>query len=128
MGGNRDRDSPLGQETHQPGTAGHGIQFVRPCRACRVSMPQRAVLRSGLPSWLPIRRPPFCFLFCYDQVNKFISIASKLKKMHNYNTLMAIVSGLNMAVVQRLRKTWAGVKKKRVRKLAALEGTLVPLL
>lgn len=61
-------------------------------------------------------------------MNKFISIASKLKKMHNYNTLMAIVSGLNMAVVQRLRKTWAGVKKKRVRKLAALEGTLVPLL
>lgn len=36
-------------------------------------------------------------------IEKFINVALELKKMNNYNSLMAIIAGLNMAPINRLK-------------------------
>lgn len=36
-------------------------------------------------------------------MEKFINVALELKKMNNYNSLMAIIAGLNMAPINRLK-------------------------
>jgi len=42
-------------------------------------------------------------------IRKFIKIAYKLYKFHNYNSLMQILSGLHNVSVSRLRSAWAGL-------------------
>uniref|UniRef100_A0A6B2L162 Ras-GEF domain-containing protein n=1 Tax=Arcella intermedia TaxID=1963864 RepID=A0A6B2L162_9EUKA len=44
-------------------------------------------------------------------VTKFMNIAKHLKDLNNYNTLMAIIAGLNTVSVSRLKQTFASVKK-----------------
>lgn len=39
-------------------------------------------------------------------ITKWIDIAYACAEMHNYNTLMEILGGLNSHPVSRLKKTW----------------------
>eukprot|EP01104_Vermistella_antarctica_P012347 TRINITY_DN355_c0_g4_i3.p1 TRINITY_DN355_c0_g4~~TRINITY_DN355_c0_g4_i3.p1 ORF type:complete len:376 (+),score=86.51 TRINITY_DN355_c0_g4_i3:331-1458(+) len=43
-------------------------------------------------------------------LSRFISLAQSCRKLRNYNTLMQIVSGLNMTPVSRLKRTWKALK------------------
>jgi hypothetical protein len=39
-------------------------------------------------------------------IKSFIWVAQCAREMRNYNTMLEITAGLNMAAVQRLRRTW----------------------
>eukprot|EP01116_Phalansterium_solitarium_P022542 TRINITY_DN7483_c0_g1_i1.p1 TRINITY_DN7483_c0_g1~~TRINITY_DN7483_c0_g1_i1.p1 ORF type:complete len:750 (+),score=198.76 TRINITY_DN7483_c0_g1_i1:128-2377(+) len=53
-------------------------------------------------------------------IKQFIVIAELLRESHNYNTLMAVISGLNHGAVSRLNQTWAALPKPYVSSLATL--------
>ncbi len=72
-------------------------------------------------------------------IEKFISLANKLFKLHNYNTLLAVLGGLTafpglnflhfclatvLIAVQRLVSTWKNVSKKRMKKFEALNNLM----
>ncbi|ORY01559.1 ras GEF [Basidiobolus meristosporus CBS 931.73] len=50
----------------------------------------------------------------------FIKIGEQCYKLHNYNTLMAIMSALNSTTITRLRKTWEPLSNKTKATLEAL--------
>lgn len=52
-------------------------------------------------------------------INFFIDVAKHCLKIGNYNSLMAIVTGLNMNAVGRMSKTWQKVNKGRFKKVEA---------
>jgi len=45
-------------------------------------------------------------------LTKFIMIAQHLHELHNFNTLMGVVAGINMSAVSRLKHTFADLDKK----------------
>lgn len=49
-----------------------------------------------------------------EVISKFINICSKLREYHNFDSLQAIISGLNNASVYRLKQTWEKMRKKKV--------------
>lgn len=57
-------------------------------------------------------------------LTKFVKVARCLAKLHNYNSLMSILSGLNCAAAHRLAKTRARLDKKTAQQLERLQ-TLV---
>ena len=59
-------------------------------------------------------------------VEKFIKIAKDLEKYRNYNALVAVVSGLNLAAIQRLKLTWEGVSDRLKDILTELEEVVSP--
>ena len=59
-------------------------------------------------------------------IEKFIKIAKELEKLRSYNALVAIVSGLNLAAVSRLKLTWGGVSDKSKEILSELETVVSP--
>lgn len=61
-------------------------------------------------------------------VEKCIQLACELYKLRNYNSLMAVVSGLNSSSVRRLKMTWSRVRNKFLYKLYKLERLLHPKL
>ena len=60
-------------------------------------------------------------------VEKFIKIANHCFKLNNFNTTMAIVSGLNLNSVSRLKQTWELVEPKKKKQLERLEEIMTPL-
>jgi len=44
-------------------------------------------------------------------LKRFINLAKKLQEMRNFNSLMAVLAGLNMAPVRRLKKMWKKITK-----------------
>lgn len=46
-------------------------------------------------------------------LEKIVDIARCLVDLHNMSSLFGIVCGLNFFSVERLKKTWAGVSKKK---------------
>ncbi|KAK9723271.1 hypothetical protein K7432_002068 [Basidiobolus ranarum] len=56
---------------------------------------------------------------CY-LLKHFIKIGEQCYKLHNYNTLMAIMSALNSTTITRLRKTWEPLSNKTKTVLEAL--------
>jgi len=46
-------------------------------------------------------------------VNKFIGVASRLRQLNNYNTLMGVVAGFNTSSVSRLKHTFNGIKGRQ---------------
>jgi len=60
-------------------------------------------------------------------IKRFVSIAKYCKEYCDFSSLMAIISGLNMASVKRLKNTWANVPSKSIKKLEVLEKTMSPL-
>ncbi|KAK5667389.1 hypothetical protein QVD99_005990 [Batrachochytrium dendrobatidis] len=59
-------------------------------------------------------------------IENFIKLAKECRKLNNFNTLMAIVSGLNVVAVSRLKATWELTDAKRVRQLNELETLISP--
>jgi hypothetical protein len=53
-------------------------------------------------------------------VNRWIKIGTKLLVLNNYQTLKAIVSALGTPPIQRLRRTWECIPKKRIGRLELL--------
>jgi len=45
-------------------------------------------------------------------MKRFINVAYKCYEMHNYNTTMEVIGGLNNISVQRLKKTWAELPER----------------
>jgi len=45
-------------------------------------------------------------------LKKFIAIAERCLELGNYNTLLEILAGLNMAAIKRLKSTWANVPER----------------
>ena len=52
------------------------------------------------------------------KINFLVDVAKECYNIGNFNSLMAILAGLNLAPVIRLRKTWAKIDRE---KLNALE-------
>jgi hypothetical protein len=42
---------------------------------------------------------------------KFIKIAEHLDQLSNYHTLSAVIAGLNLAPISRIKHSWLGVDK-----------------
>jgi RasGEF domain/RasGEF N-terminal motif len=51
----------------------------------------------------------------------FVQVALKCRALNNFNTLLEITAGLNMAPVRRLKKTWLSLPSKWLQVLADLE-------
>lgn len=57
---------------------------------------------------------------------KVINVAKALKEVGNYNTLMGIIAGLNMACISRLKLTMAAVGRKPLDTLRMLQNIVDP--
>lgn len=55
-----------------------------------------------------------------EMINRWIKVAAKCLLLNNYQTLKAIVSALGTPPVQRLRRTWDCIPKKRMARLDLL--------
>ncbi|KNC54644.1 uncharacterized protein AMSG_01497 [Thecamonas trahens ATCC 50062] len=55
-----------------------------------------------------------------------ITLGKEFYDHRNFNGLMAVISGLNLASVQRLKKTWAGLPSKSLATLHQLEAVMSP--
>eukprot|EP00041_Stephanoeca_diplocostata_P034531 m.1182668 g.1182668 ORF g.1182668 m.1182668 type:complete len:648 (-) comp24538_c0_seq2:653-2596(-) len=56
----------------------------------------------------------------------WIDVGKECRVRHNYNSVMAIVSALNMTSVTRLKKTWTALKSKSTQDMKELESVLDP--
>lgn len=59
-----------------------------------------------------------------ELINRWIKIATKCLALNNYQTLKAIVSALGTPPVQRLRRTWDCIPKKRMGRLDLLNNLM----
>eukprot|EP01117_Protostelium_nocturnum_P007328 TRINITY_DN2622_c0_g1_i1.p1 TRINITY_DN2622_c0_g1~~TRINITY_DN2622_c0_g1_i1.p1 ORF type:complete len:1183 (-),score=324.64 TRINITY_DN2622_c0_g1_i1:2249-5797(-) len=59
-------------------------------------------------------------------IEKFIKIAEHLNKMCNFNSLIAIIAGLNVSAVSRLKFTWDAVEKSATETLKRLQSIFDP--
>ncbi len=55
-------------------------------------------------------------------VTKFIDLASELRNLNNFETLVHVVAALRCASVNRMRRLWSCIEKDRVELLADLES------
>jgi RasGEF domain len=60
-------------------------------------------------------------------IKRFIGVAEELYRMGNFNSLGAVVAGLNNSSVQRLKRAWVLVSRRRVSLFEQLEDLLSPL-
>ncbi|TPX34923.1 hypothetical protein SmJEL517_g02593 [Synchytrium microbalum] len=59
-----------------------------------------------------------------EAIEKFIKVARKCLELQNFNSAMAIFSGLNTNSVSRMKKSWAGVSSRVMGFYKELEDTL----
>eukprot|EP01113_Clastostelium_recurvatum_P024215 TRINITY_DN2889_c0_g1_i2.p1 TRINITY_DN2889_c0_g1~~TRINITY_DN2889_c0_g1_i2.p1 ORF type:complete len:795 (+),score=162.28 TRINITY_DN2889_c0_g1_i2:187-2571(+) len=57
---------------------------------------------------------------------KFITIAQKLAEIRSYNSMMAVLSGLNIVPVTRLKQMWAGVSQSCIASFDRLNELMHP--
>lgn len=57
-------------------------------------------------------------------LTRWMSIASELRQLNNYNTLMAVLAGINNASVLRLRETRQLVDPKVIKDFEGLESLM----
>jgi hypothetical protein len=59
-------------------------------------------------------------------ITKFIQVCQQLNQLHNYNSLIAIIAGLNISSVSRLKFSWAQVDKHSQEALKKLQAIFDP--
>eukprot|EP01135_Chromosphaera_perkinsii_P002147 Nk52_evm81s217 gene=Nk52_evmTU81s217 len=59
-------------------------------------------------------------------ISGFLTLAGKLKDLHNFTGVLEIVSGLGSAPISRLYKSWEKVKKDKVALFEELKGLMSP--
>ncbi|KAI8099017.1 ras guanine nucleotide exchange factor domain-containing protein [Halteromyces radiatus] len=59
-----------------------------------------------------------------EVVHRWIKIATQCLALNNYQTLKAIVSALGTPPIQRLKRTWECIPKKRMNRLEVLTGLM----
>lgn len=59
-------------------------------------------------------------------IERFIKIMRELKKLNNLNCLIAILSGLNLSAVSRLKQTWEGIQPKYMNLYQEIENFVSP--
>ncbi|KAH7910846.1 ras guanine nucleotide exchange factor domain-containing protein [Hygrophoropsis aurantiaca] len=57
-------------------------------------------------------------------IKQFISVADRCRSMHNYSTMVAIVSGLNSPPIRRLKRSWEQVNARHMSQLGNCEMTI----
>jgi len=57
----------------------------------------------------------------------FINVAEKLKKLQNWHTFLAVISGLSQSPVQRLKQTWKALNPHVLRKWQEFEELATPM-
>ncbi|CAG8483932.1 5238_t:CDS:2 [Funneliformis caledonium] len=57
-------------------------------------------------------------------IKHFVAVADKCKFLNNFNSLTAIISGLNSAPIHRLKRTWELVNAKTIQTLEVLNKTM----
>jgi len=57
-------------------------------------------------------------------VKQFISVADRCRGIHNYSSMVAIISGLNSPPIRRLKRTWEQVNARFMSQLGACEMTI----
>uniref|UniRef100_A0A6B2L0T9 Ras-GEF domain-containing protein n=1 Tax=Arcella intermedia TaxID=1963864 RepID=A0A6B2L0T9_9EUKA len=57
----------------------------------------------------------------------FIHVAEHLKEFHNWHTFLAVISGLSLTAVQRLRQTWKALSPQVLKKWQEFETLSSPL-
>eukprot|EP00004_Rigifila_ramosa_P020208 TRINITY_DN5232_c0_g1_i1.p1 TRINITY_DN5232_c0_g1~~TRINITY_DN5232_c0_g1_i1.p1 ORF type:complete len:1294 (+),score=320.90 TRINITY_DN5232_c0_g1_i1:317-3883(+) len=60
-------------------------------------------------------------------LRRFIKIAHALKELNNLNGAMAIITGLGMTSIHRLKKTWKGLEQKWEKEFQTIKSLLSPL-
>lgn len=53
-------------------------------------------------------------------IKHFVAVADKCRALNNFNSLTAIISGLNSAPIHRLKRTWEMVNTKTIQTLETL--------
>ncbi|KAJ3109814.1 hypothetical protein HDU97_000044 [Phlyctochytrium planicorne] len=59
-------------------------------------------------------------------IKHFINIADKCRQLNNFNTLISVIAGLDLAPVHRLQRTWAVLPQKSQQILDHLRTTMNP--
>jgi len=57
-------------------------------------------------------------------VKQFISVADRCRGIHNYSSMVAIISGLNSPPIRRLKRTWEQINARFMSQLGACEMTI----
>ncbi|KAH7885094.1 ras guanine nucleotide exchange factor domain-containing protein [Phlebopus sp. FC_14] len=57
-------------------------------------------------------------------LKQFISVADRCRSLHNYSSMVAIVSGLNSPPIRRLKRSWEQVNSRHMSQLNACEMTI----
>jgi len=57
-------------------------------------------------------------------LESFIKVAKECHRVQNFNSLMAVLSGLNNSSVRRLKRTWALITPKALKELGQLEEVM----
>ncbi|KAI0061642.1 ras GEF [Artomyces pyxidatus] len=57
-------------------------------------------------------------------VKQFISVADRCRDIHNFSSMIAIVSGLNSPPIRRLKRTWEQINQKFMTMLGTCEMTI----
>lgn len=57
-------------------------------------------------------------------LKQFISVADRCRSMHNYSSMVAIVSGLNSPPIRRLKRSWEQVNARHMAQLGTCEMTI----
>ncbi|EGO23624.1 hypothetical protein SERLADRAFT_469753 [Serpula lacrymans var. lacrymans S7.9] len=57
-------------------------------------------------------------------IKQFISVADRCRSIHNYSSMVAIVSGLNSPPIRRLKRSWEQVNARYMAQLGSCEMTI----
>ncbi|TFY81918.1 hypothetical protein EWM64_g2092 [Hericium alpestre] len=57
-------------------------------------------------------------------VKQFILVADRCRNLHNFSSMIAIVSGLNSPPIRRLKRTWEQINQRYMTQLGACEMTI----
>ncbi|KAA1479453.1 ras GEF [Dentipellis sp. KUC8613] len=57
-------------------------------------------------------------------VKQFVLVADRCRNLHNFSSMIAIVSGLNSPPIRRLKRTWEQINQRYMTQLGACEMTI----